>query len=219
MSAVTAIIKPDSKKIGIFLPKIKSLLHRVYIEEQNWRFHPKNPSGIKIEDDKYFSDKFMDQSTWIVHGSDFQTTNPNVQAACRLIEARPVEIAGYARRYGTEAIQDAVRLHSPKGLVEINRVAVSKEQRSARIFGSVLFPMVFHHLATDIDERPLIYSIPTNLTGYINSWESRTGGAKFGEPFYYEDSDPAPAQMFLLSRSRVRDVAREYPPNIPWQCL
>lgn len=202
-----AIIQPYSKVANVCLPKIKALLHDVFIKEQKWNFSQSNPSGIRIENKNQFTDNFMDNATWVVYGNNLDTSLPSIQAACRIIELGPVEVAGYARKHDTMAISKVQALYGSSGLVELNRLVVARSVRSSKILSSTLLPAALKYLAEkENDERPLMFTIPLNLHWYIKGISAWMDMERFGEPFYYEEMDSDPAQMFITQRSTIKKM-------------
>ena len=220
----TTVAKPELARIEIFrpssnpiwLPTIQKLLYDVYIKEQNWAFSESTPSGIWADHDNgLLHDDFMEHSTWFLaltgHGTDVKAFG-----CVRLIEQGAAEVFGYASTaINGMAINRVLTIHGASGVVEINRLAVSSEARTSSVkVGSDLLVAVFRYLASrEKDERPVV------ATAAVNSWVPNIINSipgvgeiadRFGDPFYYESTDPEPVQMLLFQRCLVRKSIRKY---------
>jgi len=219
-----SIVVKEGKQLGPYLPKIERLLYQVFVKEGGWKFGANTPSGLRIinvckdetkrctnpQDSSKSSgltDAFMDSSTWAIG----ITSHKEVVGCIRLIHKRNIELAGYAHR--SKALSTILERYGPAGLIEMNRLAVHPSYRGATlyqdIFKSIMKCYEDKSLQRVSDEfshkypckvRPLVGTVPINIP-YQKGMQKfgEKSLVKVGEPFFYEDSDPYPAQLYIYS--------------------
>ena len=198
------------------LTQIKRLLYDVYIKEQKWEFSSTTPSRIWVDhNNRLFHDKFMDSSTWFLVVRELEE-EADILGCGRVIESVPAEVFGYRdSAIGGQAIKTLHEKYGDNGVVEMNRLAVSSKARTPDVKVAVdVVVAVFHYLALqENDDRPLIATAARNswVPGFIKNIPG-VGDVRerFGEPFFYEDTDQEPVQMYLAHRDLMRKSIGKY---------
>ena len=206
----------QKEKYGLWLPRIQALLYDTYVHEQKWVFGKENPSFLRVKTNKdkmkLLEDRFMKSSTWViaVENTDRGDEGAELMGVFRLIENKPVEVAGYAHQPQADAVHKLLNEYGPEGLVEVNRFAVSSKYRSRGVGGSLMHTL-FEYIADkgDSDDRPVVATIPVNIgKHHPNIWFEVM--KPLGKPFFYEATDPLPAQMYLGHREAMADTVEKY---------
>ena len=114
---------------------------------------------------------------------------------------------------GGKAIKTIQEKYGDKGVVEMNRLAVSPKARKNKIAADLVVS-VFQYLAIENeDERPLIATAAHNswVPGFIDHIPG-VGENKelIGDPFLYEITDPEPVQLYLFCRESIKKSSGKY---------
>jgi len=211
---------------GAWLPKIQSLLFDVYIKEQNWTFEEENPSNLRIdqrtEDKPFLIDRFMKTATWIIAVKESLASNQSLSdkdlvGVIRLIENEPIELASYTSkpRWGggggdgdDNAVHGLLEKYKADGLIEVNRFAVQSDYRDKGVGRMLMQAFVQYTAEKKDDNRPVVASIPLNCSYRSQASVLVKLARPFGEPFYYEKTDPAPAQLYVFQKDDLRRANR-----------
>ena len=210
---VSTLVLQPGKTHGL-LPEIQAHILSTYFKEQNWTFNQENPSKLKIIQETgghaRLTDRFMEKSTWILAvEKPKNNSQTNIAGAMRLIENEPIELAGYR----SKPIHDILDKYGATGLVETNRLAVNSNYRDRGV-GGKLMKALFQYLAEkENDDRPLVASIPLNCLYGTNSSLLSEVLMPVGKPFYYEETDPAPAQLFISHRPDLQKAVSFFMKN------
>ena len=203
---------------GVWLPKIQALLYDIYIKEENWKFNEENPSNLRIEqrtgDKSFLKDRFMKTATWFIAVKESLTTNPSLTdkdlvGVFRLIENEPIELASYTSEPYHNAVNDLLEKYKGDGLAEVNRFAVHSAYRKKGV-GLMLMQAIIQHTADTRDDNlgPVAASIPLDCAYRYPASVLAKLAKPFGEPFYFEKTDPAPAQLYMFQKDDIRRANR-----------
>ena len=215
-TVTTMVLHPSRSRV--WMPEIKSLLYNTLVKEQNWRINKKNPSKLLSQKSPgnigFLHDKFMKSSTWVVAAEDqnmpscYKPNDSNLLGVMRLIENRPIEVAGYATKPSAKAVRDILDKYGDEGLVEINRFAISSKCVNKEEVGVDLLLSLLQYLMEKEDDRPVVAAVPLKYhwTPYTSIFLKIM--KPFGSPFLYEDRDYSPAQLYIAQRGELHETFR-----------
>ena len=150
----------------------------------------------------------MKSSTWIValdiHNND--EAEPELMGVVRLIKTLPQSLLSKPH---VDSLTLLFTQYSPEDVIELNRFAVSSKFRERGVGRSLLLA-VGKYICNkgDNDERPYVATIPVNLAKHYPQQVFEVM-KPFGKPFYYEATDPLPAQLYLGEKADFKTMLRK----------
>ncbi len=173
------------------LDAVREFLYDIYINELQWEFNPKNPSGIRIETsktNKMLVDDRDEQAVWVV--AYYENTIIGCVRACERNQKGLFEV----QAYNTGKNLDFLNQKQYPSLIELTRGAVHPQFRSIGIF-PILIKAAFDYCKNN---KLSVFTSPS-LAKVINFYRSVGFPDVKDFTFKFEPQDPTEAQLFLAN--------------------
>ncbi len=186
------IVSQSDKTI---IHSIKTILHKVYVEDMGWVIGGDNPSGLKViqQDDctRILTDDYESYEQWVV-----MLDNDEIVAAVRLTSKDDNGLYEMQRYYRSSNLKDCIdELAAISTTCEMSRLVINPNYQAAEVI-----PFFFSNFLNYLNENN------TSIFFACSDWvfpheQLQLMGFKAldGASFRYTENDPQEAQVFYLT--------------------
>lgn len=171
---------------GDEIEQAKSVIYKVYHEEEGWTPPPNNASGYRIENGK-FEDDLPETCTWL---GVFDEKTQKLCSVCRILHG--LEVVRYLDDISK------TKLNSFENCCELHRSATLKEQRNNKLL--MMLAVFSGIVAAKLGFRNLVTATQGYLVNYLRSGDAMTKVVTFR---YSQDDSPSTLFKLGLSSEEI----------------
>ncbi len=180
------------------IQSIKTILHKVYVEDMGWIIADDNASGLKVNQQdgcaKILTDDYESYEQWIV-----MLDNDEIVAAVRLTDKDSNQQYEMQRYYNSDKLGGCLAgLAETTKVCEMSRLVINPDYAAAEVV-----PFFFSNFLSYLNQNNISIFFACSDWVFPHEQLQLMGFKKLdGECFRYTENDPQDAQVFYLTPAK-----------------